>query len=243
MVCEKCGKPTQGNARICSSCRKSEQNETETKRLRTDVSSVFSNLGNNKSGPSITFAVNRRSAGTLITKIIGIISCVIGAPFAYAFFIAMSDTWSSHTAAIILLIIAAAFIGFGVFFIIRSHKLQNGSLTINDEKVTYLGRGGKIDIGIGRITSVHQNGQRVSIVYNGGHLSFASNRAYNIVDELNKRVTIVSPSPQPTYSARQQVKSEPVIGKADEIKKYKELLDSGAITQEQYDSIIKKMIS
>ena len=46
-------------------------------------------------------------------------------------------------------------------------------------------------------------------------------------------VAPVAPAPAP---------AAPVVDKAEEIRKYKQLVDEGVLTQEQFEEIVKKMI-
>ncbi len=79
------------------------------------------------------------------------------------------------------------------------------------------------------------------ISYAGGKIAFkASNYSEEEVQTFQKQLRMAKDNYSPTVSSSVNTVSSSM---ADELKKYKDLLDAGAISQEEYDSIKSKLLS
>lgn len=96
--------------------------------------------------------------------------------------------------------------------------------------------GNKREFLVSTMTNVSIQGDMNKILFCSGMFSYkkANEYAKEVFDVLYKAFN--------DYKERGEVSSNP-ISSADELKKYKELLDSGAITQEEYDKKKKELLN
>lgn len=105
-------------------------------------------------------------------------------------------------------------------------------LNVTDKRVygkTVFGK--RVDLPLDSISSISKmklfNG--ISIATSSGRISF------NFIANSEEVYSVISNLLVSRQNNKKNDKNDDISGGADEIKKYKELLDSGAITQEEYD--------
>ena len=93
-----------------------------------------------------------------------------------------------------------------------------------------------MDILPGQVSSVLQDGYYVEITYSGKTLTIMSEKAPEITERVQNFINAYK------YSGNNTVKNsiDPLISAA-KIREYKELVDEGIITQEQFDAIVAKI--
>lgn len=62
------------------------------------------------------------------------------------------------------------------------------------------------------------------------------------IDLINQQKQATTQIPQQTQSVQESTKKDTFTEKADQIEKYKKLLDENAISQEEYDEIKSKIL-
>ena len=133
----------------------------------------------------------------------------------------------------------------GLFFIlaiimwVASSNAQNGTISFYENKISCICERSFIDLAPDQISSVQRDGYVVSIYFSGRKLVFKSDDADKIVDRVQDFISAYK------YSGKQKI-SNPVSSgsasiSADRIREYKELVNDGIITQEQFDQIINKL--
>lgn len=132
-----------------------------------------------------------------------------------------------------------ALIMFVIILIILS-IMRNCELTITDKRA-YGNIGSKrVDLPIDSISSIGINGSyTLSISTSSGNLTF---RAIQNAAEFHKVLSKLLIERQNEKKKTVEIKQEIQLSGADEIKKYKELLDSGIITQEEFDAKKKQLL-
>ena len=156
--------------------------------------------------------------------------------FAYAW--AYSD-FQEDTFPILLIGVGAAFlICLALYLWLRSYEL-----TVTDKRV--YGKcafGKRVDLPNDSISAIAMVPllKGVAVATSSGKISFLLIKNLNeIYEELNKqlmeRQNKKTDAPAPVVTVSNQ-------SNADELKKYKELLDSGVITQEEFDTMKKQLI-
>ena len=136
------------------------------------------------------------------------------------------------------------FILFAVFMIIGGFSTAVSGLRTLNQKIALTENclmcnsynGGTLNLQYEKIISVNKNDAMKMIVINIGTakpISFLNLLNYNEVFEfINKKISEIS-------NEKASVNS---IGAADELKKYKDLLDQGIITQEEFDAKKKQIL-
>ena len=118
--------------------------------------------------------------------------------------------------------------------------VSNCSLTVTDKRVSGKTATGKqVDLPLRQISAVSKEGsEKLSVVTSGGRISFSmlKNR-----DEIYQVLTGLMNEMQ-TQAASAPAPAAPQSSDADELAKFKSLLDSGAITQEEYDAKKKQIL-
>ena len=152
---------------------------------------------------------------------------------------------------LIVVIIPAAMLALAIVFWARSGIEQNGTISFYDDRIVHKCRSEVFDIFPGQISSVSQSGNVVKIVFSGMTLTFVSAQAAMIVQNVNAFTAAYAPG-NAGYAApaaapvaapvAAPAPAAPAADKAEEIRKYKQLVDDGVISQEQFDAIIKKMM-
>ena len=125
--------------------------------------------------------------------------------------------------------------------IIAKH-LTNFELTVTDKRIYgTIKKRKRVDIPLDSISAVGiGRGKSFTVSSASGKISFSAiknrNEIHEIVSKLlvdrQKQTTTPTPSAAPVSS----------VSNADELKKYKELLDSGIITQEEFDAKKKQLL-
>lgn len=130
---------------------------------------------------------------------------------------------------------AVCLLGVIVYFWLRSYEL-----TITNKRV--FGRiawGKRVDLPVDSVSAISTISflKGISVSTASGKISFLliknANEVYKVINDL-----LISRQ----QAQKTTVQTEKVNGSADELKKYKDLLDSGVITQEEFDSKKKQLL-
>ncbi len=136
------------------------------------------------------------------------------------------------------------FVLFAVFIICGSFSTAVGGLRTLNQKIALTDNcvmcnshdGATVNLQYEKIISINKNDAMKMIVINTGAakpISFLNLLNYNEIFEfINKKISEIS-------NEKTSVNS---IGAADELKKYKDLLDAGIITQEEFDAKKKQLL-
>lgn len=139
----------------------------------------------------------------------------------------------------IMIIATLVLVAFAVVMFRRALTNVNGELTVSDKMVCYQLHGITTKMELDKISSIEQKNDEIKLFYRGAEHVFYSASASSIVSCINEKRMINTSS----YNVNPVITNEQhITSKADEIKKYKELLDSGALTQEQYNIMINKLL-
>lgn len=124
--------------------------------------------------------------------------------------------------------------------LIMLYSVSNCSLTVTDKRVSGKTATGKqVDLPLRQISAVSKEGNgKLSVLTSSGRISFGSlknrDEIYDVLTGLvNEMQTQAAAAPAP---------AAPQSSDADELAKFKSLLDSGAITQEEYDAKKKQIL-
>ena len=132
-------------------------------------------------------------------------------------------------------VIAALAIG-GIFYY-ATHKIE---LTITDKRVYGVATFGKrVDLPLDSVSSVGTGHNKIAVATSSGKIVFWGIKNY---EEIHKSLSALLVERQNKTSATTTIKQEIPQSNADELKKYKELLDSGVITQEEFDAKKKQLL-
>lgn len=144
------------------------------------------------------------------------------------------------TEQIALMLIPVPFIVVGIVLWTKSNNAQNGTLTFHSDMIMYKCGSESFKMLPGQVTHVNQSGNQVRIIFAGKTLYIVSPDATQITHNVNAFMAAYNNlAPQAAAPAPAPVqKSAP---DPDEIRKYKQLVDEGVITQQQFDEILKKM--
>lgn len=126
-----------------------------------------------------------------------------------------------------------------LFIYLYASKMQ---ITVTDKRVFGKAAFGKrIDLPLDSISAVGTSAfQGVAVATSAGKIKFVRMEKR---DELHKEISNLLVSRQGKQSAREEPRAEiKSSSAADELKKYKELLDSGIITQEEFDAKKKQLL-
>ena len=139
------------------------------------------------------------------------------------------------------LIATAIFAGFAIVGYIVNSCFANVQLTISDKRVygsTFWGK--RVDLPIDSVSAVGMGiFKSISIATSSGSISFSGvlNR-----DEMHESISKLLIDRQGKQTTTTTIKQELPQSNADELKKYKDLLDSGVITQEEFDAKKKQLL-
>ena len=130
--------------------------------------------------------------------------------------------------------------GILLIFYLYVRKME---LTVTDRRVygkTVFGR--QVDLPIDSISAVGLGiFRQIAVASSSGKIRFlfVDNR-----NEIHKVITglLIERQQQKAGSSAKQSTPTPQTGNADELKKYKELFDSGVITQEEFDAKKKQLL-
>lgn len=194
---------------------------------------------------ALKFIVFRRVARARWKTPVGIVMLVSGISLAIAgvitFALAVKVAPKNELGPLlpgIFMIMVALIIGIIGIIILSEGKRQPGTIIFSNDKISYNCQNEMIDFLPGQITSAHQNGNIVSIVFQGKTLEVAADQASMIVQNINAFIS--------AHQAAQAVSAAPAAApahssiSADEIRKYKQLVDDGVISQEQFEEIVRK---
>ncbi len=144
--------------------------------------------------------------------------------------------WNDANYALYPAIIVLAIIGFIIYK--RWSKVQ---ITVTDKRVFGLNAAGKrVDLPLDSITAVGTSiFSGLAVTTASGAIKFAmlKNR-----DELHEAISKLLVDRQSKPTATSTIKQEILQSNADELKKYKDLLDNGAISQEEFDAKKKQLL-
>ena len=141
----------------------------------------------------------------------------------------------------VILIFAMFFIATGLFFTFLFARVE---ITVTDMRVYGKAAFGKrVDLPIDMISAVGQSSfSSVHIATSSGKLTFYNCKNRNEVYETISGL-LIKRQQKSTTSATTVINQEIQQSNADELKKYKELLDQGIITQEEFDAKKKQLLN
>lgn len=144
--------------------------------------------------------------------------------------------WPNFLGLFLLIPIGVALIGVLVFFLLKSMEI-----VVTDKRVhgrTYFGK--RVDLPLDSISSVGSAWLKgITVATSSGKISFLLiNNAREIHEEIRK-LLIERQEKEKTAQPEKVSASTSVV---DELKNYKELLDSGIITQEEFDKKKKELL-
>lgn len=208
------------------------------------------NTNTNTAAPRATYRIKRRTPRARGLSWAGTILFILTIP---AIFLAIS-LGRFFTETQIMLFIGGMFIlvALAIAFWIMSGVAQNGVLSFYDDRIVSSCGYEKFEMMPGQVSAAMQSGNVVKIVFSGRTLTLVSFQAAEIVSNVNAFIAAYSGAvtgpaapvavPVAPVAAAPAAPATPVVDKAEEIRKYKQLVDDGVISQEQFDAIIKKMM-
>lgn len=146
--------------------------------------------------------------------------------------------WWEHYVPLILIPVASfALIGLLIFLWLRSYEL-----TITDKRVYgKVAFGKRVDLPVDSVSATATIGlfKGVSVSTSSGKISFLAiknaNEIYDVINNL-----LVDRQKEKTQNTGTTIVQN--SDEADKLKKYKDLLDSGVITQEEFDAKKKQLL-
>lgn len=126
---------------------------------------------------------------------------------------------------------------------------KTGSIVIDQNQIRYQCKKEKIVFLPGQITSVLQEGNVVSIAYQGKTLKVVVPKAAELVSNINafieacpaNNTQVSAPNASNDVGKQGEVETQPVnILDPVTIREYKKLVDDGVISQEQFEEIVRK---
>lgn len=205
----------------------------------------------NTNNPRAVYNTKRRTPSARGKSWAGTILVVFSVPTLIVMVYVLS---ASRGSAVIAFMIPAVLLGLGIFFWVRSGIEQNGTISFYDNKIVHKCRNEVFELLPGQISSVAQSGNVVKVIFSGITLTFVSAQATQITQNINAFIAAYAPDnagyavpAAPAAPVAQPVPvapapAAPAVDKAEEIRKYKQLVDDGVISQEQFDEIIKRMV-
>jgi len=159
------------------------------------------------------------------------------AKYDNAFFYAIADFFTRGIIFCIIPVAAFALIGGLIYLWLRSYEL-----TITDKRIYgKVAWGKRVDLPVDSVSATatinHLKG--VSVSTPSGKIGFL---AIKNADEIYKVVSNLLIERQQEKAKSVAVASAPKNDSADELKKFKDLLDSGVITQEEFDAKKKQLL-
>ena len=133
------------------------------------------------------------------------------------------------------------FLVFFIIGIVTNICYKREELTITDKRVYGITFGGKrVDLPLDSISAVGIGlFKTMTFATSSGRISFAG--VVN-VDEMHKSISDLLLERQSKPKETTTIKQEIPQSNADELKKFKDLLDSGVITQEEFDAKKKQLL-
>lgn len=144
-----------------------------------------------------------------------------------------SDTW-------IRFLISLPFIAFGIVLFLMYAKCE---LTVTDKRVFGRARFGKrVDLPLDSISAVGTSILKgISVASSSGAISFKGIKNNSDIHREISNLLLERQGKEKLVSTT-TIKQEIPQSNADELKKYKDLLDSGVITQEEFDAKKKQLL-
>lgn len=220
----------------------------------------------NTVAPRAVFRTQRRTPSARGKSWAGTILFILIIPVTVIFSVLFYNNLNSF-GGFIVVIVPCAMLAMAIVCWARSGIEQNGTLSFYDDRIVHICRQERFDMLPGQITSASYGGNVVKIVFSGKTLTLVSSQAAEIVQNVNAFISAypfagtnygapVAPAPMvPVATPMTPVAAPvaapvapapaapaaPVVDKAEEIRKYKQLVDDGVISQEQFDAIIQRM--
>lgn len=119
---------------------------------------------------------------------------------------------------------------------VASKRAQRGTISISNEKISCICERTFVYLMPGQISSVQRNGDRIKIFYLASTLTIKSQKAPQIEDRIKDFINAYKYSDK--HVSVDQTANSVDTGK---IREYKQLVDDGIISQEQFDQIINKI--
>ena len=119
--------------------------------------------------------------------------------------------------------------------------LRSGEITVTDKRVYGVCGFKRVDLPLDSISAVSSTGKAISVSTSSGRISFRMlKNAETVYDVINKLLLERQEQKKNAEPAPAAVVNAPT--KAAELKEYKELLDSGIITPEEFDAKKKELL-
>lgn len=153
--------------------------------------------------------------------------------FAYAFSLSNGVNYAFYPIIIVLLII-------GIVIFIRWSNVQ---ITVTDKRVFGNNSAGKrVDLPLDTISAVGTSAfSALAVTAASGVNKFTMLKNRDEIQDAISKLLIQRQNKEKTVS-QTTIKQEIQQSNADELRKYKELLDSGTITQEEFDAKKKQLL-
>ncbi len=157
----------------------------------------------------------------------------------YAKYSKIGNTWGTVTDAFIW--ITLCLLALAIVFLVLLFYCSKMSLTITDKRIygkAAFGR--RVDLPLDMVSAVGTSAFKgIAVATSSGKIKFLgiSNQ-----EEVHKAITDLLMERQNNPKPTTQIKQEIQQSNADELKKFKELLDSGIITQEEFDAKKKQLL-
>ncbi len=199
-----------------------------------------------KTGPEV-FEITRRTPRARALSWVGTGLFVTDLLFSYPFVsyftglrVKFLDVFKFKTITDVVIyrwsVFAILFLLLAIILWTASHKAQQGTISFCDDRIICKCERSTIEFLPGQISSVNRNDNVVKINFVGRTLTIKSEKAPRITEKVQDFISAYEYSGRPNVS----VSSTSNIS-ADKIREYKQLVDDGIITQEQFDAIIKKI--
>ena len=128
-----------------------------------------------------------------------------------------------------------------VVFYLSAKKIQ---LTVTDKRVYGTAVFGKrVDIPLDKISAVGTGAFKgISVTSSSGAIKFTMISNNNEIHAEISKLLLERQEKKDATATTAPTASSPAVSNADELKKYKDLLDSGIITQEEFDAKKKQLL-
>ena len=129
-----------------------------------------------------------------------------------------------------------ALIGFIIFL-----SLRGFDLTVTDKRILGSIRKKRVDLPIDSVSAVSIGAfKSISVATSSGKISFSAIKNRNEIHEVISKLLVERQNQAPKSAAA--VVNAPSASNADELKKFKDLLDAGIISQEEFDAKKKQLL-
>ena len=150
------------------------------------------------------------------------------------------DNWSMYLAYFVVCFVPLVLFTF-IAWIIKRY-LNSFEMTVTDKRIYgKIKWGRRVDLPIDSVSAVGIGAfKSITISTSSGRISFSAIRNRNEIHEIVSKL-LVERQKQSAIPVAPTATS-PLASSADELKKYKELLDCGIITQEEFDAKKKQLL-